>query len=151
MKELTDTLQNFGRPARKIESGLRPRRGVLGAAFASLMVVFTHVAMAQTNLVTNGTFAITGGCQSFQFGTYNGYTPSDSAERNGHLTGALTTQPHKQRAPQRPLCPGAGHHADMPGIRFVQVCTWDELCERDGRLRRHDPVPVWHRHERRNA
>ena len=72
-------LQNFRHSARKIETGLRPRRGVLGAAFASLMVVFTHVAMAQTNLVTNGTFAITGGSQSFQFGTYNGYTPSGSA------------------------------------------------------------------------
>ncbi len=35
--------------------------------------------MAQTNLITNGSFAITGGSQSFQFGTYNGYTPSGSA------------------------------------------------------------------------
>ena len=43
------------------------------------MAISGHAAMAQTNLVTNGTFAITGGSQSFQFGTYNGYTPGGSA------------------------------------------------------------------------
>jgi hypothetical protein len=33
-------------------------------------------AMAQTNLVTNGTFQVTGGSTSFQFGTYGSYSNS---------------------------------------------------------------------------
>ena len=49
------------------------------AGFSALMIFSAQAAMAQTNLITNGSFAITGGSQSYQFGTYNGYTPSGSA------------------------------------------------------------------------
>ena len=35
-------------------------------------------AVAQTNLVTNGTFQVTGGTTSFQFGTWGGYTSNES-------------------------------------------------------------------------
>jgi hypothetical protein len=35
-------------------------------------------AMAQTNLVTNGTFQVTGGTTSFQFGTWGPYTPIET-------------------------------------------------------------------------
>lgn len=51
----------------------------LSAGFSALMIFSAQAAMAQTNLITNGSFAITGGSQSYQFGTYNGYTPSGSA------------------------------------------------------------------------
>jgi hypothetical protein len=44
------------------------------AGFAALMVLCVPAAMAQTNLVQNGSFAITGGTKSFQFGTYRGTT-----------------------------------------------------------------------------
>jgi hypothetical protein len=43
-----------------------------------LAAALTGSAEAQTNLVTNGSFAVTGGSTSFQFGTYNGYAPSES-------------------------------------------------------------------------
>jgi len=52
---------------------------LVGAGAAALAMFCAHGAMAQTNLITNGSFAITGGSQSFQFGTYNGYTPTGSA------------------------------------------------------------------------
>jgi len=44
---------------------------------AALFGLWAHSAMAQ-NLVQNGTFAVTGGSQSFQFGTYGGYTPTET-------------------------------------------------------------------------
>ncbi len=44
-----------------------------------LLVGVPQPAMAQANLVTNGTFAVTGVNQSFQFGTYGGYTSSTSS------------------------------------------------------------------------
>ena len=48
-------------------------------AVAVFFTVCAPAAMAQTNLITNGNFAITGGSQSFQFGTFGPYTPSGSA------------------------------------------------------------------------
>ena len=47
-------------------------------ALASFLAAFVHSALAQTNLVQNGSFAITGGNTSFQFGTYNGYAPTET-------------------------------------------------------------------------
>lgn len=46
--------------------------------FALLLATAASPAFAQTNLVTNGTFAVTGGSTSFQFGTYGPYTPTES-------------------------------------------------------------------------
>lgn len=43
---------------------------------ASFLAVCANSAMAQTNLVTNGSFAVTGGSTSFQFGT--AYSSSES-------------------------------------------------------------------------
>jgi hypothetical protein len=47
-----------------------------------------HMANAETNLVTNGSFAVTGGTTSFQFGTYGPYTPTETlagwASPNGY-------------------------------------------------------------------
>lgn len=51
------------------------------AVVAGVVALSAQGAMAQTNLVTNGTFAITGcsgTCKSFQFGTYGGYTPTET-------------------------------------------------------------------------
>lgn len=44
-----------------------------------LPIAFTQSALAQANLVTNGIFAVTGTNQSFQFGTYGGYTSPTSS------------------------------------------------------------------------
>jgi hypothetical protein len=46
----------------------------------SILLASTVPVMAQTNLVTNGRFAVTGGNTSFQFGTYNNtkYSPSET-------------------------------------------------------------------------
>ena len=49
-------------------------RTLLAAGFAAMTLLAAHTASAQTNLVTNGSFAITGGSQSYQFGTYGGTT-----------------------------------------------------------------------------
>jgi hypothetical protein len=46
----------------------------LGAAILG----FQASAQAQTNLVTNGTFQVTGGTTSFQFGTWGPYTPAET-------------------------------------------------------------------------
>lgn len=48
------------------------------AVFATVLAIFAHSAMAQTNLVQNGSFAVTGGTTSFQFGTYGGYAPTET-------------------------------------------------------------------------
>jgi hypothetical protein len=48
------------------------------ASMAWLMAALTGTAEAQTNLVTNGSFAVTGGSTSFQFGTYNSYAPTET-------------------------------------------------------------------------
>lgn len=65
----------------------QPRNGnltshywLMCAVFSAVLVACTHVAMAQ-NLVTNGSFAISGGSttQSFQFGSAGGYAPSGAA------------------------------------------------------------------------
>jgi hypothetical protein len=46
---------------------------------ALILATVGNAAMAQTNLVQNGNFAITGGTTSFQFGlTGSGYSPSES-------------------------------------------------------------------------
>jgi hypothetical protein len=56
--------------------------GTKGPGFALLLACFTissgHIAYAQSNLVTNGSFAVTGGTTSFQFGTYGPYTPTET-------------------------------------------------------------------------
>ncbi len=64
------------------KSGLGKRIGRLlglGAGLAMLALCCPQDAMAATNLITNGSFAITGGSQSFQFGTYNNYTPTGNS------------------------------------------------------------------------
>jgi PEP-CTERM motif len=43
-----------------------------------LLTVLASTANAQTNLVQNGSFAVTGGTTSFQFGTFDGYTPTET-------------------------------------------------------------------------
>lgn len=45
---------------------------------AGLFSVVAQTAMAQTNLVQNGTFAVTGGSTSFQFSTYDSYAPTET-------------------------------------------------------------------------
>jgi hypothetical protein len=58
--------------------GRRPVLSVL-ALLGWLLAAVAPPALAQPNLVTNGTFAVTGINQSFQFGTYGGYTSSTSS------------------------------------------------------------------------
>ena len=53
-----------------LASAIGPR-----AIIACLLVALACPAMAQTNFITNGNFAVTGTTTSFQFGTYNSYTP----------------------------------------------------------------------------
>ncbi|MEI7710491.1 MAG: hypothetical protein WCI94_03605 [Rhodospirillales bacterium] len=48
-------------------------------ALVAFLAVCAPTAMAQTNLITNGNFAISGGSQSYQFGTFGPYAPSGSA------------------------------------------------------------------------
>jgi hypothetical protein len=66
--------------------GIKRRNLVL--LFACLAASWAHIAYAQTNLVTNGSFAVTGGTTSFQFGTYGPYTPTETlagwASPNGY-------------------------------------------------------------------
>lgn len=45
---------------------------------ALLLITLGGTANAQTNLVQNGSFAFTGGTTSFQFGTFDGYTPAET-------------------------------------------------------------------------
>ena len=45
---------------------------------ALLLITLGGTANAQTNLVQNGNFAVTGGTTSFQFGTFDGYTPAET-------------------------------------------------------------------------
>lgn len=47
------------------------RASALAVAVAAL-IAGAQPALAQANLATNGSFAITGGTTSFQFGTYGG-------------------------------------------------------------------------------
>jgi hypothetical protein len=59
------------------------RRRRVAAVLAGLAVLLLFApgnpAAAQTNLVQNGSFAVTGGTSSFQFGTYGSYTdPTES-------------------------------------------------------------------------
>ncbi len=53
--------------------------GVFGLVLVAAAVAAPRPAAAQTNLVTNGSFAITGGSTSFQFGTYGGYNSAPLA------------------------------------------------------------------------
>jgi hypothetical protein len=54
------------------------RKSLSWAALALFLTLGVPAAMAQ-NLIANGNFAIIGGSQSFQFGTFGPYTPSGSA------------------------------------------------------------------------
>jgi hypothetical protein len=72
------------------KGSLAGRYRLLGAGFSALTILSAQAAMGQTNLIANGSFAITGGSQSFQFGTYNSYTPSGSAAGES-LTGWAST------------------------------------------------------------
>lgn len=45
---------------------------------ASVLTALANRATAQTNLVQNGNFVVTGGTTSFQFGTYDSYAPSET-------------------------------------------------------------------------
>ncbi|MDR3534787.1 MAG: PEP-CTERM sorting domain-containing protein [Rhodopila sp.] len=58
--------------------GLRVSGAAALAVLIMLVTAIANTAAAQTNLVQNGTFAITGGTTSFQFGTYNGYSSSQA-------------------------------------------------------------------------
>lgn len=58
--------------------GARVRHVFVRVAAASCFAVCGHAAMAQTNLVQNGSFVVTGGNTSFQFGTYNSYAPTET-------------------------------------------------------------------------
>ena len=49
-----------------------------GLALGAAALGFQPSAHAQTNLVTNGTFQVTGGTTSFQFGTWGPYSPSET-------------------------------------------------------------------------
>ena len=52
------------------------RRRLAVAGFVVLgLALWQEAAVAQTNLVTNGNFAVTGTSTSFQFGTWGPYTP----------------------------------------------------------------------------
>lgn len=55
----------------------RVRKYAIAASVVSALGSQTSVA--QTNLVTNGTFAVTGGSQSFRFTTSSGYVPAVSS------------------------------------------------------------------------
>jgi len=61
-----------GRVGRRLN--VTARAAVANLLIAILLIAFAGPAMAQ-NFVTNGSFAVTGTTTSFQFGTYNGYTP----------------------------------------------------------------------------
>jgi hypothetical protein len=67
---------------------VRIKKAVFAMMFACLTVLCGRIAHAQTNLVTNGSFAVTGGTTSFQFGTYGPYTPTETlagwASPNGY-------------------------------------------------------------------
>ena len=57
------------------------RPGSLASAVVSLvtfLLVAAQPALAQTDFVKNGNFAVTGGNTSFQFGTYGPYTPTET-------------------------------------------------------------------------
>jgi hypothetical protein len=47
-------------------------------SFVLLPAALTSTANAQTNLVQNGSFTVTGGTTSFQFGTFDGYVPTET-------------------------------------------------------------------------
>jgi hypothetical protein len=60
-------------------SAVRTCPGAAGLMLLALLLTgWATTASAQTNLVQNGNFAVTGGTTSFQFGTYNGYAPSET-------------------------------------------------------------------------
>jgi hypothetical protein len=63
----------------------------LGAGLATLALACPHGAVAATNLITNGSMAITGGSQSYQFGTYGGYTAPTGAATGESLAGWSST------------------------------------------------------------
>jgi hypothetical protein len=56
--------------------------GTRRTGFALLLLgvaaAWAQGAKAATNVITNGTFAVTGGTTSFQFGTYGPYTPTET-------------------------------------------------------------------------
>jgi hypothetical protein len=54
------------------------RHGILWVVASVFGFAFGHAAMAQTNLVQNGSFAVTGGNTSFQFGTNNSYVSTET-------------------------------------------------------------------------
>jgi hypothetical protein len=55
------------------------RHAAVSTLSALVLATFANAAMAQTNLVKNGNFAITGGTTSFQFGLTGGsYSPTES-------------------------------------------------------------------------
>ena len=54
------------------------RAATLAAGIALLLTPVASLAAVPPNLVTNGTFVVTGGSTSFQFGTYGPYTPTES-------------------------------------------------------------------------
>ena len=55
-----------------------PRRPlVMRAVLSLILATLANATMASTNLVLNSSLAITGGSTSFQFGTYNSYTPAE--------------------------------------------------------------------------
>ncbi len=58
--------------------GSNVRRSLPRIAMAALFAVAGHAAVAQTNLVQNGSFAVTGGSTAFQFGTFGGYTSTET-------------------------------------------------------------------------
>jgi len=66
----------------------RTMRLGLALLFTCLAASWAQIAHAQANLVTNGSFAVTGGATSFQFGTYGPYTPTETltgwASPNGY-------------------------------------------------------------------
>jgi hypothetical protein len=70
--------RSVSRPSGRSQRALGRFSGVVVLILALLPGVLTGTANAQTNLVQNGSFAVTGGTTSFQFGTYNGYTPTET-------------------------------------------------------------------------
>lgn len=67
-----------GARIRSLTSGLGRLAATVLAVVAWMAAALTGSAEAQTNLVTNGSFAVTGGTTSFQFGTFNGYSPAET-------------------------------------------------------------------------
>lgn len=77
------------------------------ASFVAILVLCAPTAMAQTNLVQNGSFAITGGTSSFQFGTYNGWPGTYTGESVANW--ASTSYGfvfHKTKATSNPIATG---------------------------------------------